>query len=196
MTTRYKRFLIWFTRFGKVKARIIHFVFLCIAYFVFLLVLDYVLGITKHTSFNKEWRNSISFSLFFFVCAPFVSWRFYDVALIQLKEYRALAKKGLTRADLSRISFVRTWEHKRRKGIAVYCFFEGGLVLGMFLLFPVSLLLFLSLKQYNPMYYTFAMIGISITKNILLSFTIGLIIFRFRWSYNQRRFKRLTNPVT
>jgi hypothetical protein len=193
MTTRYKRFLIWFTRFGKVKARIIHFVFLCIAYFVFLLVLDYVLGIAKHTSFNKEWKNNLSFSLFFFICAPFVSWRFYDVAIIQLREYRILEKKGLTRADLERISFVRRWEKKRQKGPTDYCLFEGGIILGLLLLFPVLLLL--SLKQNLNVVNDLGAMGILVIKTLLFSFLLGLIIFRFRWSYNQRRFKRLTNPV-
>jgi hypothetical protein len=195
MTNRYKRFLIWFTRFGKVKARIIHFAFLCIVYSLFLLLLDYALSMAKNTSFNKEWDNSLSFSLFFFVCAPFVSWRFYDVALLQLKEYRTLAKKGLTRADLSRIAFVRKWEHKNRKGVWAYCFFEGGLLLGILLLFPLLLLTFLSLRHILESFHDLTTMLIFIAKNILASFTIGLVIFRLRWSYNQRRFKRLTNPV-
>ncbi len=195
MTTRYKKFLMWFIRFGKVKARIIYFLFLCTVYCFFFGLLDFVLSKITGTPFSTEWTNNLSFSFFFLICAPFVSWRFYDVALMRLKEYRVLEKRGLTRADLSRIAFVRHWEYKRRKGITTYCFFEGGLVLGMFLLFPVSLLLFLSLKQYDKTYYTFAAIAIFITKNILLSFTIGLVIFRLRWSYNQRRFTRLTNPV-
>lgn len=195
MTTRYKKFLMWFIRFGKIKARIIHFLFLLTLCSLVFVLLDFILSKITGTPFHTEWEHNLSFSFFFLVCAPFVSWRFYDVALMQLKEYRMLEKKGLTRADLSRIAFVRTWEHKRRKGIATYCFFEGGLVLGMLLLFPVSLLLFLSLKQYDKTYDTFAAIGIFVAKNILLSFAIGLVIFRLRWSYNQRRFMRLTNPV-
>lgn len=195
MTSRYKKFLMWFIRFGKIKARIIYFLFLCTGYGLFLALLDFILSKVTAVPFNTEWENNLSFSFFFLICAPFVSWRFYDIALIRLKEYRILEKKGLTRADLSRIAFVRRWEHKRRKGIAGYCFFEGGLILGMFLLFPVSLLLFFALKQYDNTFFTFTAIGVFVTANILLSFTIGLVIFRFRWSYNQRRFMRLTNPV-
>jgi hypothetical protein len=195
MTTRYKKFLMWFIRFGKIKARVIHFLFLITICSLVFVLLDFVLGKITGTPFSIEWENNLSFSFFFLVCAPFVSWRFYDVALMQLKEYRMLEKKGLTPTDLSRIAFVRRWERKRRKGLTLYCLFEGGLILGIFLLFPVSFLLFFSLKQYDKPFYTLVDIIVFVVANILLSFTIGLIIFRFKWSYNQRRFRRLTNPV-
>jgi len=183
----------WIIRLGKIKARIIHFLFLITLCFLVFILLDFVLSTITGTPFNIEWKNNLSFSFFFLVCAPFVSWRFYDVALMQLKEYRILEKKGLTRADLARISFVRRWEKKRRKGPTDYCFYEGGVILGLLLLFPVLLLL--SLNQNLNVVDNLGAIGIFVIKDLLFSFIIGLVIFRFRWSYNQRRFKRLTNPV-
>ncbi len=195
MIYRNKKFLLWFVSFGKVKARIMHFLFLCIAYLLFMASFEALVSLRTHASFSSQWKDNLSFSLFFFICAPFASWRFYDIAMMQLKDYRALQKKGLTMADLSRIAFVRKWHSKRQQGLKPYCLFEGGIIMGLLLLFPVLLFISFSIEGLAAVFAAPETAGIFVIKNIFISFIIGLAIFRLRWSLNERKFARLTNPI-
>jgi hypothetical protein len=196
MTNRNKRFLLWFVSFGKIKAGILHFLFLCIVYLIFFIVLDLLISSLTGNSFNIEWKKNLPFSFFFFASAPFISWRFYDVAIMQLKDYQKLEKKGLTKADLTRIAFVKRWQIIRRSGILRYCLFHGGLIAGMLLLFPISFFMFLKIKTQDGLFTDLSEMVTFMAKNIILSYIAGLIIYRFKWLYNERKFMRLTNPVS
>ena len=195
MTSIHKKFLIWLIRFGKTKARIVHFLLLCTVYFAFITGLDFILSIVTGTPFSDEWGSNLPFCFFFFVCAPFISWRFYDVTIIQLKNYRQLEKKGLTPEDLRRIAFVKKWDMVRRSGIARYCFFDGGVIAGMILLFPISFVMLQTIKHSDRLFDDLNEMIAFIGKNIILGYIIGLLIYRFRWFLNERRFIRLTNPL-
>jgi hypothetical protein len=195
MTNRNKKFLLWFVGFGKIKARILYFLFLFIIYSLLFVVFDLAISGAEHTSLNFELKKNIPFYFIFFAAAPFISWRFYDIALKRLREYKKLENKGLTPGDLKRIAFVKRWERIRISGIWRYCFFDGGLIIGMLLLFPVSFAMLFILSKPERLFAELSGMFSFIGKNIIISYAIGLILYRFKWTYNERRFLRLTNPT-
>lgn len=116
----------------------------------------------------------------------------YDARLAYINK---LKSKGLTEEDIYNINFVKKWEEARAKGIWLYCITDGGIILGAYLWIVISMLLvttsIVSIKSLaaDPG-NMFAFIGYT----YMIGATIGVIVNRIRWPYNQQRFIKLTDP--
>ncbi len=190
-----KKLLTWFISIGKVKACILHFLLLCAAYTFFIIIADIVIAYAKHISFKQVWNDNLSFCFFFFVFAPFLSYRFYNDAQMQLGNLEKLQQRGLTHHDLGRIAFVKKWQLTRRTGLTRFCFYNGGLITGLIFLFPVSFIILMNYSNIATLFSNLNGIILFVAENMVLSYIIGFAIYRFKWSYNERRFMRLTQPV-
>jgi hypothetical protein len=111
-------------------------------------------------------------------------------------EIKRLAKKGLTEEDIINIRFVKKWEETRKKGIWKYCIVDGGIILGAGLSIVISLIIstmhrdtfeFLAADPNNMLSF--------IGYNFLAGAIIGLVSCRILWTYRERRFLRLTDPL-
>jgi hypothetical protein len=109
---------------------------------------------------------------------------------------RYLSKhKSLTDEDVRNIFFVKKWEKVRERGLFKYCITDGGIILGAYLWLLVSILgisTIVSLKTIteDPT-NMFSFIGYS----YMIGGMIGVITNRLRWTYNERRFIQLTDPL-
>ncbi|GAA3966939.1 hypothetical protein [Mucilaginibacter dorajii] len=103
--------------------------------------------------------------------------------------------KSLTPEDVRNIFFVKKWEKIRERGILRYCITDGGIILGAYLWILVSILglstvVTLKIIMEDPS-NMFSFIGYSY---MIGGFT-GVITNRLRWTYNESRFIRLTDPL-
>ena len=107
-----------------------------------------------------------------------------------------LKDKGLTAEDIDNIRFVKKWEETREKGIWRYCINVGGIIFGAYLWLIISILLIATsiVKLQTLVDAPGNMFGF-IGYNYIAGAIIGVIIHRALWPYNERRFKRLTDPL-
>ena len=112
-----------------------------------------------------------------------------------IKQYQ-LKNKGLTQEDIANIQFVKKWEETREKGICRYCITDGGIIFGAYLWLIISMLLIATsiVKLQTLVDDPGNMFGF-IGYNYIAGAIIGVIIYRALWPYNERRFKRLTDPL-
>jgi|GEM_PF-7039708 len=115
--------------------------------------------------------------------------------LSRYKTYKELKAKGLTFKDIGNASFVKKWELTRKSGRRKFVFQTGGLLFGALLFTPVAFgtLYFIGLpeaiKSIGRLTTIFALCGI-------VCYIAGVSIFSLRWSINERRFLRLTDPLS
>jgi hypothetical protein len=67
-------------------------------------------------------HNNIIFLIFF----PFSFIQGYYRYQYKLAQAEKLKAKGLTEEDIDNISFVKKWEHARKRGKWNYCIIDGG----------------------------------------------------------------------
>ncbi len=108
---------------------------------------------------------------------------------------KKLKDKGLTIEDISNIKFVKDWEDIRKKGLIKYSLVDGGIFFGFAMCGLVSLLLLFLMKPILQYVITapsnmFDFIG----NTYLAGALIGIIVYRFLWAQNERKFIRLTDP--
>jgi hypothetical protein len=114
----------------------------------------------------------------------------------KLENIKKLRKKGLTEADLLNIEFVKKWEHSRIGGRWRYSLVYGLLIGGFGLSFAFSLIFGvvnsqrfkIILSQPEGM-FRFILI------NYIGGAIAGVILFYVLWFFNERRFRRLTDPL-
>jgi len=189
MKKSFIKLLKWLINFGKVKGSIIFFI-LTSATFLF------INGIS--TIFQKFFPNipfiqPNSFLLPIFLIA-LISTNFYARAVDYITEQELLNKKGLDSEDIRRISFVRTWDKIRNAGIKRFCFYNGGVILGIIFLLPIMAVGIISSLLVNHG-LSFNITESNIMFFIIVSYFIGVGIYYLKWRLNERKFIRLTNPV-
>ncbi len=121
-----------------------------------------------------------------------------DIYHLQEKQERRqkLRAKGLTEHDVANIDFVKKWQETRKGGLWRYCIRDGGLIAGAGTGLALSLLfgLCFSVKFLKILSEPGDMFAF-ISYNYLCGAAIQIIIFRFLWFSNERRFLRLTDPL-
>ncbi|WP_413669311.1 hypothetical protein ACEN9X_04700 [Mucilaginibacter sp. Mucisp86] len=138
-------------------------------------------------------NDNLIFLLFF----PFSFIQGYYRYQYKLTQAEKLKAKGLTEEDMENISFVKKWEHARKRGIWNYCIIDGGFIAGLALSIISSMIWFtLSGKtDFHALLAEpidmFAFIG----YNYIIGAGIAVMIFRMKWKYNEKRFIRLTDPL-
>jgi len=194
MITYDKKFLQWFVRFGKIKSGILYFLFLLLCFLIIVAACDLINWLTTKETFIQAFKPNFDFiyCIVFLYYTTSASYNFYDQAQKKLKEYAILEAKGLTPGDIKRISFIKNWEIKRKIGINRFCYYDGGLFTGLILFIPISLISYPfasgSFSEFHDMMFF-------ILKCLIISYTLGAIIYRLRWEVNQRKFIRLTDPL-
>ena len=113
----------------------------------------------------------------------------------KIKQYQ-LKDKGLTQEDVANIQFVKKWEETREKGIWWYCITDGGIIVGAYLWLMISMLLIATsiVKLQTLVDDPGNMFGF-IGYNYIAGAIIGVILHGALWPYNERRFRRLTDPL-
>ena len=139
--------------------------------------------------FNKDFKIYLILFAFSLIGGYFK----YETKLAEIKK---LQDKGLTEEDIHNINFVKKWEETREKGIWRYCIIDGGIISGAYLWLIVSILLIATsiVKLQTLVDAPGNMFGF-IGYNYIAGAIIGVIIHRALWPYNERRFKRLTDPL-
>jgi hypothetical protein len=183
------KLLKWLIHLGKVKGSIIFFILTSTTF----LLINSISAIFQHFFPSNLFIQPNSFLLPVLIIA-LISTSFYTRAVDYITEQELLNKKGLNSEDIKRISFVRTWDKIRNAGIKRFCFYNGGVILGIVFLLPIMAVGLIS--------YLFVNYGLSfdITKSnlvffIIVSYFLGVGIYYLKWRLNERRFIRLTNPV-
>jgi len=113
-----------------------------------------------------------------------------------IAERKRLQRKGLTAEDLRNIKFTRRWHETRKKGMVKYSVIDGGIFFGFALCFVYSILTLIAVSgtieyikaslanMLNFMIYTY-----------VAGFITGSIVYRVSWTYNEKKFIRLTDPL-
>jgi len=114
----------------------------------------------------------------------------------RLKRIEKLKGKGLTEQDITNIKFVKKWQETRSGGLWKYCIRDGGIVAGAGFSLALSLLFGITFRHTFRQILAepgdmFSFIGYA----YLCGSFVGLILFRIMWSYNEKRFARLTDPL-
>jgi hypothetical protein len=108
---------------------------------------------------------------------------------------KQLLKRGLTLKDIQNIEFVKNWEMLRKRGIYKYCFIEGGIMIGLIILLPISLIGIFLFNDIRSLFNE----PIDMLKYLALCTVIGyiggIIIYLIRWVNNEKRFINLTDPL-
>ncbi|PTQ95102.1 hypothetical protein C8P68_106317 [Mucilaginibacter yixingensis] len=115
--------------------------------------------------------------------------------LARYKSYKALKAKGLTFKDVRNASFVKKWELTRKSGYGKFVFQTGGLLFGAMLFTPVAfdMFYFIGLPEaIKGLGRLTALFGLCVVG----CYVAGASIFSLRWSINERRFLRLTDPLS
>ncbi|QEM11804.1 hypothetical protein [Mucilaginibacter rubeus] len=159
----------------------------------------------KHTYKTELVYLAVIAALYFYDNSNLIFLLFFPFSFIQgyyryqykLTQAEKLKARGLTEEDIENISFVKKWEHSRKRGMWNYCVIDGGFIFGLALSLITSIIWFkLSgktdlhtlLSEPGDM---FAFIG----YNYMIGAGIAVIIFRMKWKYNEKRFVRLTDPL-
>ena len=112
------------------------------------------------------------------------------------EELARLKAKGLTEEDVENIRFVKHWEHARKRGLWDYCIINGGFLYGLAISIVTSTIMLLCTgKGIRDGMEVFGGMFSFIGYNYIIGATIGVIIFRRVWKYNERRFLYLTDPL-
>ncbi|WP_183577152.1 hypothetical protein HDF18_11840 [Mucilaginibacter sp. X5P1] len=113
-----------------------------------------------------------------------------------IAERKKQLPKGLVKEDLKNIDFVKSWDETRKKGSVKFSIVNGGIIFGFVLCFIISILSLLFIK--DMLHYISAdpsnminFIGYTYIAGIIG----GIITYRFLWTYNERKFIRLTDPL-
>ncbi|MFB9845548.1 hypothetical protein [Mucilaginibacter ginsenosidivorans] len=162
--------------------------------------------------FKLFWRHAYKGLIIYFsislLLSYFVAWYWIVIFLIdviislfrfpeRLKQIKKLKAKGLTQQDIINIEFTKKWGETRSYGIWRYCIRDGGIITGAgfslasSLVFAVcfSSLFWKILSEPGSM---FAYIGYSYLSGIIT----GIILFRILWVFKEKRFARLTDPLS
>ena len=137
--------------------------------------------------------GDLKFYLILFAVSLIGGYFKYETKQAQIKKLR---EKGLTEEDVYNIEFVKKWEETREKGIWRYCINDGGIIFGAYLWLIISILLIATsiVKLQTLVDDPGNMFGF-IGYNYIAGAIIGVIIYRALWPYNERRFKRVTDPL-
>jgi hypothetical protein len=189
-----KEILHWFVRLGKVKSAVVFFgaANLLAALLLTLLVISETMFSTK--TMAQLFDDQLSSLIFVEVVTGIASLSIYnDAKKMQLK-IETLESKGLSLGDEQRISFIKGWQEVRKAGLRRFCLVNGGLLTGMILVFPVSILFF-SLNNRQFIHSDFTGMMLFILKAAISGYFLGTAIYLIKWRYNERRFIRLTDPL-
>lgn len=186
-----KSFKEWLISFGKTKANMLYTAYLIILITVLLVVNSLIF----YHNFYGSFIANKSFILFGVVISSLNSLRFYDEAIAEIKYAEELKRKGLTRRDILNIEFVKKWEEMKANGFAKYIFFNGGLILGSGLFILVSFFMFPKAKPEGRQFEEFSDMLYFMLKCYIIGFLSGVLINLLIWNNNERRLKRLTNPI-
>lgn len=149
----------------------------------------------------------ITFGVFFIAYAVFftnANWSIgqYIVSIIfvvacihkrrerKLKEEQ-LHKKGLTTGDLLNIEFVKNWEKDRLVGRTRYCLQNGGVVMGMMLIVPISFIALL-VTSISGTFASMNVVTAFLLLLVPLCYTSATLIYLIRWNNKERKFQKLT----
>ncbi|MCD8740318.1 hypothetical protein LT679_06855 [Mucilaginibacter roseus] len=136
-----------------------------------------------------EFKRSDLFFILFFGGLNAVG--FYDRTIKQREKNEYLKKSGRTEEDLKRIEFVKTWEADRLVGRTRYSLQNGGVVMGMMLIVPLSFIALITTSLSG----TFPSINAVIAFLLLLiplCYLSGALIYLIRWNSKETKFKKLT----
>jgi len=114
----------------------------------------------------------------------------------RLERLQKLKARGLTEEDITNIEFVKKWEQARHGGLWRYCIRDGGLIAGAGLSLVLSLIFGITFPHMFKQILAepgdmFRLIGIAYLGGAF----VGLILFRIMWSYKEKKFARLTDPL-
>jgi hypothetical protein len=114
----------------------------------------------------------------------------------KLDKQKKLKAKGLTEEDIINIEFVKKWEETRIGGMWKYCVRDGGIIAGAGLALALSLLYAIIFPgNFSNIISEPGDMMMFIGYSYIAGATFGVILFRIRWSYNEKKFIRLTDPL-
>ncbi|GAA4340676.1 hypothetical protein GCM10023149_52310 [Mucilaginibacter gynuensis] len=195
MIIRDKKKLLWFLRFGKVKACVFYFIFIITIYALVNTIFAVISSFFTGADLLQEIQTNELLNYFVLVYAGYMSWHFYDDAVERLNNDQKLKQRNLTEEDIKRIAFTKNWAETRKKGAVAYCLYDGGLIAGMLLLIPVSFIMFSVVAPSNRLFDEFKDLTLFIGQNIIICYVAGCILYSLRWTYNERKFTRLTTFI-
>ncbi|RYZ98999.1 MAG: hypothetical protein EOP47_17960 [Sphingobacteriaceae bacterium] len=190
---RNRKFLMWFLRFGRLNGSLIYFLFLITSSVLITVVHSFLFQFINHKPFIKQLTDNNGSVLFLLIAIIYMTWDFYNNALKWVREADVLHKKGLSRGDVLRIDFVKDWDQKRRDGIFRFCLLQGGILSGI-LLFPLLVIGF-ALAIFFHLLTDFRSLVYLAGSCLIVCYITGVIVYLFRWKYNERKFQKLTNPL-
>ena len=195
MVNSYKKILLWIISFGRTKSVVISFLLLSALLFLIQCIIaltQFLLGKGNYFHLlSEQVSHSWGYVIFVFIG----SWGFYNDAKKSLKHWDELEVKGLTTEDVSRIEFTKNWDVTRKNGIKKFCFYDGGIIAGMLLVIPISMVWFFVVGSFERLYSGFLFMLFFIGITIILGYLSGVIIYYVRWKYNERKFRSLTDPL-
>ncbi|GAA4906791.1 hypothetical protein GCM10023313_06900 [Mucilaginibacter defluvii] len=181
MIIKNEKLLRWFIKKGRLKANVYYFVCITSCF----LLIEGLYTVFKADA--KLWSPSMLYIGLFALSAS----SFYENAISQLKKIEKLKQSGLIEEDLNRIEFVKTWDKDRLVGRTRYCLQNGGVVMGMMLIVPMSFIALLITSISG----TFPSMNADVMFLLLLfplCYTAGALIYLMRWNNKERKFKKLT----
>ncbi|HTD40346.1 MAG TPA: hypothetical protein VK671_06970 [Mucilaginibacter sp.] len=100
-----------------------------------------------------------------------------------------LQQKGLTEKDINNAAFLDRWKENRERGLLKYCIIDGGLILGAILSIFIGLTGMIFLANKNDHIFSDPSEMLSyIGYCYLAGATLGIIINRYFWYINQKKF--------
>jgi hypothetical protein len=190
-----RKYLKWLVGFGKIKGSILYFLLTSGAIILFYTSYCLVIKLFGEKGFFYIFQNNHQGLLAYIAITLLSSWHFYDDALKKISEYEQLQRKGLTEADIKRIEFIKQWEKDRKAGIIKYSFYNRGIIVGLLLFFPISLIAFMVIGDWLSFFPEPANMTSLIANCLIIAYLFGVFIYRIRWTLNERKFIRLTDPI-
>ncbi|PAW94817.1 hypothetical protein CKK33_15480 [Mucilaginibacter sp. MD40] len=178
----------WLISRGKTKSSILYVLF----WISFMIVIIAIHGVINHHNIIDNILSNKGFLLFATLLLIAHSGKYYDDKVALKKEEEQLSKKGLTRADINNINFVKSWTERRGAGFLKYVLFNGGLLLGSIFFLALSFAFFPTAPSGGRQFPEFSDMINWMVKCWGIGFTTGALLCIIIWNLSERKLKRLT----
>jgi len=154
--------------------------------------------------YRRLWFLAIGL-LIALIAPPYVGlWRFTVLFLALLRfikknevwDSNKYQSDGLSQEEISNNRFLDKWTEIREKGLWKYCINDGGFILGAGLSLALSIVIFFYLgSKFREIMADPGSLFAFIGYNYLGGAIAGIIIHRFLWRSNERKYMRLTTST-
>ena len=159
---------------------------------LFLLLIAVIHSLINYHNLTGSILSNKGYLLFALIMLAAQSGNFYDDTITRKKEDEQLRKKGLTRADIENIKFIKNWLERKAGGFSKYILFNGGILLGSIIFLALSFALFPKAAPGGRQFPEFSDMISYMVKCWAIGFAVGALGCAINWNINERRFRRLT----